>query len=155
MCIAIIAIIALVDFFALGIARRTFVFYNIDSGEIVVENRMLRHARTPTGNRSKEEDIIIYTEGALLGPVSKNLLPLFSSDTRLRTLLLRDRVVYADLSQSAALPPLEGGNVMDNFQTLHDGILRNFPYVKGVRFFIEGNRVFLGTLNNEGFSYID
>ena len=149
--IGLILIIAIVDFFALGLARRTFVFYNIDNGEIVVENRMLRNSRTIAGNRSREEDIIRYTEETLLGPKSSDLLPLFPRETGLKSLMFRDRVVYADFTQDAALPPLEGGNTLDNFRTLYEGILRNFSYVKDVRFFIEGNIVFLKMENEEDF----
>ncbi|MDR2543372.1 MAG: GerMN domain-containing protein [Treponema sp.] len=141
--IGIIVLFAIVDFLALGLARRTFVFYNIDNGAIVIEDRMLRHSRTMSGKRSREDDIIRYTEETLLGPVSPDLLYLFPRDTRLKSLLFRDRVVYADFSISAIFPFLEGGNVLDNFRVLYDGILRNFSYVKDVRFFIEGNSVLL------------
>ena len=133
--IAILAIVAAIDFFSLGFARRTFVFYNADTGVVYVEDRMLKHSR------SKEEDIIRYTEEALLGPVNPDLLPLFPWGTRLKTLMYRDKIVYADLTQSAALPPAEGGNLLVNFQTLYDSILRNFPYVNDVIFFVEGNVV--------------
>jgi len=146
--IGLIVLIALVDFLALGLARRTFVFYNIDNGVIVVEDRMLRHSRSTSGNKSREEDIIRYTEETLLGPISPDLLPLFPRETRLKSLMYRNRIVYADFSQSAALPPLEGGNVLDNFRTLYDGILRNFSYVKDIRFFIEGNRVLLDNIED-------
>ncbi|MCL2805439.1 MAG: GerMN domain-containing protein [Treponema sp.] len=135
--IAILGVIALVEFFVLGLARRTFVFYNVDDGVIVVEDRMLKHSK------SKEEDIIRYTEETLLGPVSPELLPLFPRDTKLKTLMYRNRVVYADFTESAALSSVEGGSVFDSFRTLYEGISRNFSYVKDIRFYIEGNAVFL------------
>ena len=142
--IGILGIIALIEFFYLGFARRTFVFYTIDSGIIAVEDRMLKHSN------SKEEDIIRYTEETLLGPVSPDLLPLFPRETKLKTLMYRDRVVYIDLSESAALPPTgtvtKGPEILDNFGTLYDSIIRNFSYVSDVRFFIEGNAVFLGNI---------
>jgi len=137
--IGILGIAAFLDFFSLGLARRTFVFYTVDEGIIAVEDRMLKHSN------SREEDIIRYTEETLLGPVSPDLMPLFPRETKLKTLMYRDRIVYADFTESAALPPLEGGQVFDNFRTLYDSILRNFSYVKDVRFFIEGNAVSLET----------
>jgi hypothetical protein len=136
--IVVLAVAAAADFCFLGLARRTFVFYNVDNGVIVVEDRMLKHSS------SREEDIIRYTEEALLGPAAPDLLPLFPRGTRLKSLLYRNEVVYADLSPEAALPPEEGGRVIDNFKTLETGILRNFSYVKDVRFFIEGNAVLFG-----------
>jgi len=134
--IGILAIVALTEFFVLGLARRTFVFYTINDGVLVVEDRMLKHSK------SREGDIIRYTEEMLLGPVAPGLLPLFPRETGLKSLLYRNGVVYADFSVDAALPPLEGGKTIDNFRTFYAGILRNFSYVDDVRFFIEGNAIF-------------
>jgi hypothetical protein len=134
-----LCIITLADFFILGLARRTFVFYTVSDGVIVVEDRMLKNAKT------REDNIIRYTEEALLGPVSPDLLPLFPGEARLKSLLYREGVVYADFTEGAALPPVEGGATLNNFRTLYDGILRNFSYVKEVRFFIEGTAIY----NNE------
>jgi len=134
---------ALIDYYNLNLSRRTFVFYSIDDGEIAVEDRMLRHSS------SKEEDIIRYTEETIQGPVSPNLSPLFPYETRLKSLLLRDKVIYADFTESAALRlpdnlvKGEGRDVLDNFRTLYDSFLRNFPYISDIRFFIEGNPITL------------
>ena len=142
--IVILFLAAITEFFVLGLARRTFVFYNNISGSIVVEDRMLKRSR------HRETNIIRYTEEALLGPVAPDFLPLFPRETRLRSLLYRDNVVYADFSADAVLPPIEGGETLKNFRILHAGILRNFSYVKDVRFFIEGQAVFAEEfLNND------
>jgi spore germination protein GerM len=135
--VGIFGIVALSEFLFFGLARRTFVFYTIDDGIIVVEDRMLKHSN------SKEGDIIRYMEEMLLGPVSPELSPLFPVETRLKSLLYRNGVVYADFSEDAIFPPIEGGSILSNFRTLHTGILRNFSYVKDVRFFIEGNPIYV------------
>jgi len=137
MWIGILGLFTLSEFLFFGLARRTFVFYTIDDGVVVVEDRMLKPSK------SKEGDIIRYTEEMLLGPVSPELLPLFPIETRLNSLLYRNGVVYADFSEDAVFPPQEGGSTLNNFMTLHAGILRNFSYVKDVRFFIEGNPVYV------------
>jgi len=142
--ISILMIVALTEFFYLGLARRTFVFYTVNDGVIVVEDRMLKHSASPEG------DIIRYTEETLLGSVAPDLLPLFPRETRLKSLLYRNGVVYADFSHEAALPPAEGGTVLENFRTLYAGILRNFSYVKEVRFFIEGKAIFVENFRREG-----
>jgi len=161
---------ALIEFFALGLARRTFIFYNIDSGVVAVEDRMLPVSR---GNflafyrnrrsSSRELDITRYVEEALLGPVYSNSMPLFPRETRLRSLLYRSGTVYLDLSEEALLPPLEGGEVFLNMKTLYAGIRRNFPFVRDVRFFIGGKAAyadavdaaefkrFAASANSEGF----
>jgi len=138
-CLLLIGILIMVtvgEFIYLGLVRKTFVFYNIGSGVIAVEDRMLIHSK------SREDNIIRYTEETLLGPVSPDLMPLFPRGTRLRSLLYRDGTVYIDLTGDAALPPIEGGSVLENFQTFYASIFRNFSYVKNVRFFIEGNAVY-------------
>ncbi|MCL2759572.1 MAG: GerMN domain-containing protein [Treponema sp.] len=140
--IGVLFLVAILEFLVLGLARRTFVFYTINDGVIAVEDRMLKRSRI-AGTKTRESDIIRYTEEMLLGPVSPDLLPLFPRETRLKSLLYRNGVVYADFSADAALPPVEGGRTIDNFRTFNAGILRNFSYVKNVRFFIEGNAVFI------------
>jgi hypothetical protein len=135
--IIILAIAAISEFFILGLARRTFVFYTINEGIISVEDRMLKRSI------SREGDIIRYTEETLLGPVAPDLLPLFPREARLKSLLYRNGVVFVDFSADAALPPIEGGRTIDNFRTFRAGILRNFSYVKDIRFFIDGKAIFI------------
>jgi thiamine pyrophosphate-dependent acetolactate synthase large subunit-like protein len=164
----ILAIAALIDFLTLGLARRTLMFYDIDSGVVIVENRLLPVSRgdilASYGNRKsspRELDITRYVEEALLGPVSSNSMPLFPREARLSSLLYRNGVVYLDLSEEAVLPPPEGGEVFLNMKTLYAGIRRNFPFIREVRFFIAGKaayaeaaaefRQFAEALNLNGF----
>jgi hypothetical protein len=163
-----LAIAALIEFFTLGLARRTFMFYDIDSGVVIVEDRLLPVSRgdilSSNGSRqssSRELDITRYVEEALLGPVSSNSMPLFPRETRLRSLLYRNGTVYLDLSEEAVLPPPEGGEVFMNMKTLYAGVRRNFPFVRDVRFFIAGKAAytetaaefgqFAGVVNQKGF----
>jgi hypothetical protein len=154
--LAVLAAAALIEFFVLGLARRTFVFYAIDSGNAAVEERMLKVSRgyqvsrrSLTHSSAREVNITRYVEEALLGPFSPYSLPLFPQETRLLSLLYRDGVVYVDLSEDAALPPLEGvpdpdRAVFMNMETLYQGIKRNFSFVRDVRFFIDGKAAYAG-----------
>ncbi|MDR2393988.1 MAG: GerMN domain-containing protein [Treponema sp.] len=112
-------------------------FYTLRDGKPLVEDRMF--SRAPT------EEIALrrYVEEALLGPVAPDALPLFPRETRLRSLLYRDQVLYLDLSESAALPLLEAPrrDVFLSLDTLKQGIQRNFPSVQEVKFFIYGHTV--------------
>jgi hypothetical protein len=127
---------ALADFAWAGLARRTFVFYTIDGGKEVVEERMLKRSD------SRELDLTRYVEEALLGPASPDLAPSFPRDTVLASLLYREGAVFVDLSASAALGVPGGGDAFRNLYTLNQGIRRNFPFVKETRLFIEGNEAF-------------
>jgi hypothetical protein len=139
----LLGLFALGDFLHAGLVRRTFVFYFAADRSMIVEDRMLRRSG------SREQDLAWYVEEFLLGPESPDLAPLFPRETRLRSLLYRDGVVYADLSESAALPfPEQGspGGVFGSFEILYQGIRRNFPYVRDVRLFAGGGAVFAGKL---------
>jgi hypothetical protein len=139
--LGLLGVFAFTEFFISGLVRRTFVFYSINSGMMMVEDRMLKRSS------SRELDIARYVEEALLGPTFPDSAPLFPRETGLRSLLYRDGVVYADFSESAALPPPEGGDVRRNLHTLYAGIRRNFSFVKDVRFFIAGQAAFSGDFN--------
>jgi hypothetical protein len=134
---------AIAEYRILGLARRTFVFYTVNNASVVVEDRMLK--KSP----SREINIARYAEETLLGPASPDLLPLFPRGTRLKSLLYRDGVVFVDFSIDAALPSVEGGDTMESFRTLYNGILRNFSFVNDVRFFIEGNTAFSGEFEKQ------
>jgi hypothetical protein len=131
-----LGVYAFVDFRLAGRERRTFVFYTLREGSAAVEDRMF------LSEPSAESDIRRFVEETLLGPVSPGLVPLFPRETRLRSLLYRGGVVYADLSESAVLTSLDGGNVFQSLDTLDVGIRRNFPFVREVKLFIGGNQVF-------------
>jgi len=149
--LAALALAALIEFLAGGLARRTFVFYTMDSRIASVEERFLRRSS------SREVDITRYVEEALLGPVSPNSLPLFPQETRLLSLLYRDGVVYVNLSEDAALPAtgflpdmpvsdavFQDGEVFMNMKTLYSGVKRNFSFVRDLRFFIDGKAAYAG-----------
>ena len=134
--LTLICLLALGDFLYSGLARRTFVFYDNKDGNLVVEGRLLRWSQ------DRETDIRRYVEEVLLGPVSPDSAYLFSRETRLHSFMYREGVVYADLTEPAALPPPEGGTVFRSLLTMNEGLRRNFPHVKDVRLFIGGNEVF-------------
>jgi spore germination protein GerM len=138
--LGLLGLFALTDFLVSGLVRRTFVFYPINDGTMVVEDRMLKRSS------SRELDIGRYVEEALLGPVSPDMAPLFPGETRLRSLLYRNGVVYIDLSEDAALPLPEGG-LFRSFSALYEGIRRNFSFVKDVRFFINGKAAYFEEFN--------
>jgi hypothetical protein len=140
-CLIFLSLAALGEFYYAGLARRTFVFYSNTEGTPVVENRLLKRSG------SREIDLRRYAEEVLLGPVPADSAPLFPKGTRLRSLLFRDGVVYADLTEDAALPPPEGGDVFRSLLTLNEGIRRNFAYVRDVRLFIKGTEAYRGEFN--------
>lgn len=133
-CLVLLAAFALYEGLTSDLERQTFEFYALDTGKSRIEERMFHHAP------QAEFNIKRYVEEALLGPADPESAPLFSLETRLCSLLLRDGTVYLDLSEAAALAP-PGGDVLKSLDTVERGIRRNFPYVRNVYVFIEGNEV--------------
>ena len=138
--LVVISLFALGEFLLSGLVRRTFIFYSNIGGNSVIEDRMLRQSS------NRETDIRRYVDEVLLGPSSPDSAPLFPRETRLNSFIYRGGVVYTDLSESAALPSGENGDVFRSLLTLNQGIRRNFPQVKDVRLFIGGNEVFFEEL---------
>jgi spore germination protein GerM len=134
--LAVLAVCALGEVIIAGSLRQTFVFYAPGRDIEALEERMIRRSST------KEAAIRRYVEEALLGPVSPDLAPLFPRETALHSLLLRDGVVYVNLSLTAALAAAEGVDSFRNLYVLNAGIRRNFRYVKDVRLFIEGTEAY-------------
>jgi hypothetical protein len=134
----VLVLFTLIEFFQNGLARRTLMFYTISEGTVVVEERFFPRSG------SRETDIRRYVEDVLLGPATPDAAPLFPRETRLESLMYRGKILYVGLSEAAALPPLEGGDVFFNYRALYTEIQRNFRYIKDVKLFINGNEVFYG-----------
>ena len=135
-CLIILCLFAFGEFILSGLARRTLIFYSDFDGKSVIENRMLHHSS------DREANIRRYVDEVLLGPASPDTALLFSRETRLHSFMYRGGIVYADLTEPAALPAGETWDVFRSLLTLNQGIRRNFPQVKDVRLFIGGNEVF-------------
>ena len=132
-CLFILAAGACYEALSMDRVRRSFEFYELETGKRRIEERFFPRSAAP------EEAVRRYVEEVLLGPALPQAAPLFPKETRLRALLLREGTVYADLSGEAVLPPLEGRDVFQSLDTLERGIRRNFPWVRKIRLFIEGN----------------
>ncbi len=90
-----------------------------------------------------EESLARYVNEVLLGPVDLDTAPLFPEGSCLESLMYRDGGVYINLSETAALPPVNGiRDVKQNIMTFISGIKRNFASIDKVVFFINGNEVF-------------
>ena len=134
--LAVLCVFTFGSFLLSGLARRTFIFHSSIDGSTIIEDRMLRQSK------DKETDIRRYVDEVLLGPATPDSAPLFPRETRLHSFMYRDGIVYVDLTEPAAIPLGETGDVFPSLLTLNMGIRRNFSQVKDVRLFIGGNEVF-------------
>ncbi len=105
--------------------RRIFFFPRNALGAIGAE------ARFVTNYSDREGDIREFVEGELLGPVNHILRPLFPREASVRSIFVRNRVLYLDLSEDIAVfdgnLPLKGRDALD---LLRKSISFNFPLIR-------------------------
>ena len=114
-------------------ARRTLFFPEISSTRLAGETRFLPRRPTLEGN------IGLLVEEAILGPEMPMHRPLLPRQTRLLSVLARQRTVYVSLSYGVLVPgsdsPFSPEQSLEALSTL---ILFNFPRVRRLELLIEG-----------------
>jgi hypothetical protein len=114
-------------------ARRTLFFPEISSQKLLGETRFLPR------RRSLELDVQILVEEAILGPELPMHRPLLPRETRLISVLARQRRVYLSLSSGILR---EGGEspfqAEQALQALGNVILFNFPRIRRLELLIDG-----------------
>lgn len=127
--------VSLLLFLLLGNGKvpRVLFFPDTRGSRLVAEQRALpRH-------RGLEQEARELVEGFLLGPLRPDLARAFPRGVTVQSLLVRNRVLYVDISASAALPdpevPLEAGEALE---VLARAIRVNFPRVREVQATIGG-----------------
>ncbi|MCL2609154.1 MAG: GerMN domain-containing protein [Treponema sp.] len=131
---------ALLDYRTGGRERKSMVFRSAD-GTSIVEQRML--PRRPDA----ETEIADYVREFLLGPITTGYDLPFPRETGLLSLMYREHAVYLNLN-GRVLVPTEGVELRESFRVLYAGILRNFPEVREVLFFIDGRAAFVREFGN-------
>jgi hypothetical protein len=113
-------------------ARRTLFFPQISSAKLVGETRFLPR------RRNLERDVQLLVEEAILGPELPMHRPLLPRETRLLSVLARQRRVYLSLSSGILRrgeTPFEAEAAL---QALANVILFNFPRIRRLELLIEG-----------------
>jgi len=134
-CLGILAVTAAGDFLIKGTARRTIVFCQEESGLPVVEERYVPLMR------DNKDNIRFYIGEVLLGPESFNSEPLLGKGTRLETFIYHDENLLLGFSEEAFDALAGEERIKMILGSIADDLQRNFPDVKGVRFFVAGCEV--------------
>ena len=117
--------------------ERIFFFPDHRSGKTVGESR-----KVPRIPFNKEENIDIFLQELLLGPINMNLDPLFPVGTKLEKILFRGKIVYIDLNFMALLPDKWAVHDFENsILLIKKNIKFNFPYVKKIVIAILGQEL--------------
>jgi hypothetical protein len=118
--------------------RYTFVFFGMKDRIPRMEERMVPRTR------DRESEIRRYAEETLLGPQNPASALLFPRETKLLSFLYQEKTVYINLSEHAAMPIFFDG-APDNealtrtFTAFRESLMRNFSFIKEIKFFIEGH----------------
>jgi hypothetical protein len=129
-----VCLVSAADYSVRAPVRRTFEFYESETGAPLVEERFLAR------EKSREKAVGRYLAEYLLGAGTMRAAPLFHNEAVVESLIIRDRTAYIDISAAALIPQAGSGipGVLRSFQTLEQGLLRNFPALRTVKFFTDG-----------------
>lgn len=114
--------------------RYSFVYHIAGSSEEVFETRSV-----PSVNGTSK--IQLYVEELLLGPSVPRGAPLFPLETRVLFCFLRDGELFVNLSQDAVLDLSASADFNESRDLMEKNIIDNFPLVKKLNLFVEGNSV--------------
>ena len=136
-----VLVLSVLLFFLFGNSRvgRVFFFPADASGRIAAEKRLVPNYG------DAERDIRELVEGEILGPVDHDLKLMISREVTLRSLFVRNRILYLDLSANFAVLgddlPLKGGKALE---ALRKAILFNFRGIREIVFLVDGQAPFYG-----------
>jgi hypothetical protein len=116
-------------------ASRVLFFPDAGGKRLVAEERLLpRH-------RSLEANVTELAEGVLLGPAREDAVRLFPRGARVLSAMVSGRTLFLDLSPQVLVNdpevPLKGADALD---ALAHTLLFNFPHLRAVDFYIDGQK---------------
>ena len=114
--------------------ERTLFFVEPVSKAVVMEHRLIAE------KHDLEQNLELLIKDELLGPALLVQDSVFPTGTRLNHVLLRDGILYADLSIEAMFPSAHSGlNFEDSIRILRETISFNFPEIKTIVVTIDGS----------------
>lgn len=86
--------------------------------------------------------LTLYVEELLLGPSSQRARPFFPLGTRVLFCFERNGTMFLNLSEQAVMDFSPEVNLQDSYELLKMNVKANFPSIKKIELFIDGNPVF-------------
>ena len=115
-------------------SRYHFYFESTDTDGYEMEIRQLPSVKG-------REKIQLFTEELLLGPSIQRAKRVFPVGTRALFCFEQNKILYLNLSKEALYDFSESASIGHNLKVIEKNIRANFPQVKGIEFFIEGNSI--------------
>lgn len=115
--------------------RYSFKYRISGSDKMVFETR-------PVPSVSGTSKLTLYVEELLLGPSSQRARPFFPLGTRVLFCFERNGTMFLNLSEQAVMDFSPEVNLQDSYELLKMNVKANFPSIKKIELFIDGNPVF-------------
>jgi hypothetical protein len=121
-------------------ARYHFYFESTDTDGYEMEVRQLPSVKG-------REKIELFTEELLLGPSIQRAKRVFSVGTHALFCFEQNKILYLNLSKEALYDFSDSASIARNLKVIEKNIKTNFPAVREIEFFIEGNSIKLEDKN--------
>ncbi len=121
-------------------ARYHFYFESTDTDGYEMEVRQLPSVKG-------REKIELFTEELLLGPSIQRAKRVFPVGTHALFCFEQNKILYLNLSKEALYDFSDSASIARNLKVIEKNIKANFPAVREIEFFIEGNSIKLEDKN--------
>ncbi len=121
-------------------ARYHFYFESTDTDGYEMEVRQLPSVKG-------REKIELFTEELLLGPSIQRAKRVFPVGTHALFCFEQNKILYLNLSKEALYDFSDSASIARNLKVIEKNIKTNFPAVREIEFFIEGNSIKLEDKN--------
>lgn len=136
----VIFVVSLVLFLLnVNTSRKVFVFESLDDTELHIEVRHLK-------NLPKNEQIALFIDDLLLGPVHDRYRPIFPTGTKVESIIQRGHTLYVNLSEEAILQKDTSSQTKIACDLFRKNIFTNYGNINEVVLFINGIEVY--TIDN-------
>lgn len=115
-------------------ARYHFYFESTDTDGYEMEVRQLPSVKG-------REKIELFTEELLLGPSIQRAKRVFPVGTHALFCFEQNKILYLNLSKEALYDFSDSASIARNLKVIEKNIKTNFPAVREIEFFIEGNSI--------------
>lgn len=130
---ALLLLLSLALYGAKGYGKRfVFMFPSVDEGQYVLETRYLKQ------NPNKEY-INFFLDELVLGSGLERTKYLFTPGTKIISCFERNQMLYLNLSADIINMGQNVIQIKDGMELLKKNVYKNFPDIKEVRIFVDGN----------------
>ncbi len=112
--------------------RFVFLFPSVDEGKYVLETRYLK-------NNPNKDRIAYFVDELVLGSGLERTKYLFTPGTKILSCFERNQMLYIDLSADIIYMGHNVIPIKDGIEVLKKNIFRNFPDIKEIHVFVNGN----------------